>query len=318
MLSGKRIIMVVITLLCITAFVVFSRSTWTLSVHYQETRICACQKCLTEGDPWFEGLINASPEPFLSKNYVTSEDAFNWWKRIQLEKRDYSFYNTTVNNLFQMFPPIPLFIKSSNDRCRTCAVVGNSANLKGSHYGALIDFHDIVIRMNHGRTKGYEEDVGTKTTHHVMYPQSSTNLDNTTHLVLFPFRIDHLLWLIKTFTPGTTNVTFNRENNAVNRIANKDLVMILNPAFIKYVHEMWLEKKGRYPSTGFLTVALSTQMCDEISVFGFGADRNGNWNHYFEPLKNKRLRTGQHPGTQEYKFIELLHGKKKIQFFKGW
>ncbi|KAM7372853.1 hypothetical protein PAMP_007748 [Pampus punctatissimus] len=310
----KRTI-VVITLLCITAFMVFSRSMWILSVHSEEKRHCACHKCLTEGDPWFKELINASPEPFLSRKYVTPEDAFNWWKR-QLEKRGYSFYNTTVNNLFQMFPPIPPLIKSSNDRCRTCAVVGNSGNLKGSHYGTLIDLHDIVIRINRGLTKGYEEDVGTKTTHHVMYPESSTNLDNTTHLVLFPFKINDLLWLIKTFAPGTTNVTFNRENNAVKRIANKDLVMILNPGFIKYVHEMWLEKKGKYPSTGFLTVALSMHMCDEIGVFGFGADRDGNWNHYFEPLKNKRLRTGHHAGTQEYKVIQQLHEKRKIQFYK--
>ncbi|KAM7383838.1 hypothetical protein PAMA_011282 [Pampus argenteus] len=309
MLSRMKRTIFVITLLCITACMMFSTSTWNLFVIYQERRHCGCQKCLTEGDPLFEELINASPQPFLSRNYLIPEDDFKWWKRIQLERRSYSFYNTTVNSLFPMFPPIPSLIKSSPDRCRTCAVVGNSGNLKGSHYGALIDFHDIVIRMNHGPTKGYEEDVGTKTTHHVMYPQSSTNLDDTTHLVLFPFRIDHLLWLIKTFTPG--------ENKAVERIANKDLVMILNPAFMKYVHEMWLKKKGNYPSTGFLTVALSMQMCDEVNIFGFGADRDGNWNHYFEPLKNKRLRTGQHAGTLEYQVIQQLHEKQTITFFKG-
>ncbi|KAM7383837.1 hypothetical protein PAMA_011281 [Pampus argenteus] len=309
MLSRMKRTIFVITLLCITAFTVFSTSTWNLSVISQERRHCGCKKCLTEDDPWFKELINASPQPFLSRNYVTPEDDFNWWKRIQLERRSYSFYNATVNNLFQMFPPIPSLIKSSPDRCRTCAVVGNSGNLKGSHYGAQIDIHDIVIRMNHGPTKGYEEDVGTKTTHHVMYPESSTNLDNTTHLVLFSFKINDLLWLLKTFTPG--------ENKAVERRANKDLVMILNPAFMKYVHEMWLKKKGSYPSTGFLTVALSMQMCDEVNVFGFGADRDGNWNHYFEQLKNKNLRTGPHAGTHEYQVIQQLHEKQKIHFFKG-
>lgn len=55
-------------------------------------------------------------------------------------------------------------------------------------------------RMNRGPTKGFERDVGTKTTHHVMYPHSSTNLDNTTYLVLFPFKTYDLEWLIQSFT----------------------------------------------------------------------------------------------------------------------
>nr|XP_033492351.1 CMP-N-acetylneuraminate-beta-galactosamide-alpha-2,3-sialyltransferase 1-like [Epinephelus lanceolatus] len=231
------------------------------------------------------------------------------YPRLQGEMRNFTFYKTTVDNLFKIFPPVPDVVEFSPDRCRTCAVVGNSVNLKRSHYGPLIDIHDTVIRMNHGRTKGYETDVGTKTTHHVMYPESAVSLDNTTHLVLFPFKIKDLLWLLKKFDSG--------EKNAGNRIANKDLVIILNPAFMRYVHETWLLKKGRYPSTGFMTVVLSLQICDEVSVFGFGADSDGNWSHYFEILTNKRLRTGPHAGAREYEVIQQLYQKKKIRFFKG-
>ncbi|XP_051251498.1 CMP-N-acetylneuraminate-beta-galactosamide-alpha-2,3-sialyltransferase 1-like isoform X2 [Dicentrarchus labrax] len=305
---------VLIYLLCITAIGVLSRYSWDMSLHYlgpENSGLCACHKCLTESDPWFRELINSSPTPFLSRNYTSSEDDFIWWKHIQNERRNFDSYKTTVDRLFQIFPPIPDVVGPSPDRCRTCAVVGNSGNLKGSHYGPLIDSHDIIIRMNHGRTKGYEADVGNKTTHHVMYPESAINLDNTTHLVLFPFKIDDLLWLLKSFDPGE-----NSANKA--RRANKDLVMILNPAFMKYVHEMWLGKKGNYPSTGFLTLALSTQMCDEVNVFGFGADRDGNWNHYFEILKNKQLRTGPHAGMHEHEVILKLKEQQKIGVFKGW
>lgn len=56
--------------------------------------------------------------------------------------------------------------------------------------------------MNFAPTKGYEEDVGTKTTYHVMYPESAVDLDNSTHLVLLPFKILDLEWLIRAFTTG--------------------------------------------------------------------------------------------------------------------
>lgn len=56
--------------------------------------------------------------------------------------------------------------------------------------------------MNFGPTKGYEEDVGTKTTHRIMYPESAMDLHNTTHLVLFPFKIQDIDWLIKAVTTG--------------------------------------------------------------------------------------------------------------------
>uniref|UniRef100_A0A8C6SFW6 Uncharacterized protein n=1 Tax=Neogobius melanostomus TaxID=47308 RepID=A0A8C6SFW6_9GOBI len=164
-------------------------------------------------------------------------------------------------------------------------IVGNSVNLKRSHYGKLIDHHTSVIRMNLGKTEGFEQDVGSRTTHHVMYPESASDLDNSTHLVLFPFKIKDLEWLVG--------------------------VMVLNPAFMKYVHQSWLRGKGDYPSTGFMTVIL-------VSVFGFGADSDGNWSHYWEVLRNKNFKTGGHPGSVEYDMIVELAKREKLDFYRGW
>lgn len=44
-------------------------------------------------------------------------------------------------------------------------------------------------------------------------------------------------------------------------------VMVLNPAFMKYVHQSWLESKGKYPSTGFMTLMAAIHFCDEVCFF---------------------------------------------------
>ncbi|XP_026016692.1 CMP-N-acetylneuraminate-beta-galactosamide-alpha-2,3-sialyltransferase 1-like [Astatotilapia calliptera] len=313
----QRKLLIFFVLLCATAIGVFSRASWILDVYQdffppQNESVCACNKCLMDYDPWLSELMKESPEPFLSPTNNISEDTFNWWKHIQTDRRSFAFYNETVNKVFQIFPTKVNFTRSSPDLCRTCAVVGNSGNLNGSRYGPLIDFHDIVIRINLGPTKGFERDVGNKTTYHVMYPRSFKKLDNTTHLVFFPFKISDLLWLIRSFTQR------QKETAKSGVKTNTNLVMILSPAFMKYVHYVWLEKHGRYPSTGFLTLVLSLYLCDEVNVFGFGADKKGNWNHYYEEIKNKRLRTGHHPGKLEYQYIEKLHKQRKIHFFRGW
>ncbi|XP_036001445.1 CMP-N-acetylneuraminate-beta-galactosamide-alpha-2,3-sialyltransferase 1 isoform X2 [Fundulus heteroclitus] len=214
-----------------------------------------------------------------------------------------------------MFPPIPNLGEPRPDTCRTCAVVGNSVNLKGSGYGSLIDHHNIIIRMNAGPTKGYEEDVGTKTTHHVMYPESAVDLDNSTHLVVFAFKIQDLEWPIKALTTGFYATSYRKVTPKIK--ANKDLVMVLNPAFMKYVHEVWLKRRGTYPSTGFMALVLALHICDEVDVFGFGADSNGNWSHYFEVLKNKKYGSGIHSGTNEYTVLKQLANEKTIKLYKG-
>jgi len=58
-------------------------------------------------------------------------------------------------------------------------------------------------RMNQAPTSGFEEDVGARTTHHVMYPESAIDLDNATSLVLIPFKTLDLQWIISALTTGT-------------------------------------------------------------------------------------------------------------------
>uniref|UniRef100_A0A8C2WTK2 CMP-N-acetylneuraminate-beta-galactosamide-alpha-2,3-sialyltransferase 1 n=1 Tax=Cyclopterus lumpus TaxID=8103 RepID=A0A8C2WTK2_CYCLU len=276
----------------------------------REERSCACDRCLSEDESSFTEGFSKFAEPFYSANHNLSEDNFNWWKHLQSKNPTFSAFKEGVKGMFQMFPKNAELEASSPDRCRSCAVVANSHNLKGSHYGPLIDFQDFVIRMNRGRTKGFEADVGTRTTHHVMYPESAVNLENNTHLVYFPYKIRDFVWITKALN---TSISYNKRRLK----ANTDLMMVLNPVFMKYVHEVWLNKEGYYPSTGFIALILALHICDEVHVFGYGADSDGSWSHYWEKLRNTGFKTGGHPGDVEYAMIKKLARNETIKFYRG-
>ena len=56
----------------------------------------------------------------------------------------------------------------------------------------------------------------------------------------------------------------------------------------------------------------------QVNVFGFGADRHGDWRHYWENFRQPHIRTGVHGGSTEYKVIQQLELGQKINFFSGF
>ncbi|XP_037398994.1 CMP-N-acetylneuraminate-beta-galactosamide-alpha-2,3-sialyltransferase 1-like isoform X1 [Pygocentrus nattereri] len=289
-----------------------------IQLNVDSEEMCACFQCMAESkdDPWFaERYKNLVPKLLSRQNSELSPNTRKWWERLQGRptKKNYS---AVVETLFSLFPDEEHYSDAGPHRCRTCAVVGNSGNLKGSHYGPLIDAHDVVIRMNKAPIAGFEKDVGLKTTHHAIYPESAVDMDNSTHLVLVPFKILDLEWLISVFTTKHITRTRLAVKNTIQ--ADMDKVMILHPEFMKYVSEIWLKQKGKYPSTGFIMLVFSLHICDQVNVFGFGASKNGNWYHYFDKRYRHHLNTGHHKGSAEYNITLTLSLKNKIQMYKGW
>mmetsp|Transcript_1694 Transcript_1694/g.4132 ORF Transcript_1694/g.4132 Transcript_1694/m.4132 type:complete len:531 (-) Transcript_1694:87-1679(-) len=69
---------------------------------------------------------------------------------------------------------------------RTCAVVGSSHDLLGGGWGKEIDTHTAVIRFNDAPTRGYETDVGSKTTLRVQNNKYCGYCESASEL-LFPY-----------------------------------------------------------------------------------------------------------------------------------
>ncbi|XP_071195423.1 CMP-N-acetylneuraminate-beta-galactosamide-alpha-2,3-sialyltransferase 4-like isoform X3 [Salvelinus alpinus] len=84
--------------------------------------------------------------------------------------------------------------------CKTCMVVGNGFAIKNTSLGSAINKYDIVIRLNDAPVRGYEADVGNKTTMRLFYPESasynpSIHNDPDTLMVLVPFKQQDVRWL---------------------------------------------------------------------------------------------------------------------------
>ncbi|NXI03865.1 SIA4B sialyltransferase, partial [Pachycephala philippinensis] len=190
--------------------------------------------------------------------------------------------------------------------CKTCVVVGNLGQLKGSSHGLLIDAHDWVLRMNTAKIASFELDVGMRTTHHSMHPESAVNLRPDVHLVLVPFKPLDLQWVTSAFSTGELTHTYVRVKQFIKADRNK--VLILSPALLKYIHDNWTQHHGQYPSTGFTALLFALHTCQQVSVFGFRAHSEGNWHHYREKKCWSRAfcRTRVHDADVEFSLIERL------------
>ncbi|XP_057211009.1 CMP-N-acetylneuraminate-beta-galactosamide-alpha-2,3-sialyltransferase 1-like [Triplophysa rosa] len=286
----------------------------TSSRHFLDFCICNCGMD-SEGNKWFSQRYNSSARVLLNrKNHAVDFNTFWWWRSLQNES-NLANYTEVVEVLFAHFPDKRHYWDHSPSSCRSCAVVGNSGNMIGSRYGALIDSNDFIIRMNEGPTVGYEQDVGSKTTHRIIYPESAVDMEDQTHLVLLPFKILDLQWLISVFTTKHIDQTYTYVRPSIK--ADESKVMILHPAFIKYVYESWLQSEGTYPSTGFISIILALHICDEVSVFGFGPTHDNAWHHYFDDSV-VGSNDGPHAGDFERSVIAELHQKQIIMMYKGW
>uniref|UniRef100_A0A8C8YRM4 CMP-N-acetylneuraminate-beta-galactosamide-alpha-2,3-sialyltransferase 1 n=1 Tax=Prolemur simus TaxID=1328070 RepID=A0A8C8YRM4_PROSS len=270
-------------------------------------RPCTCAHCIGQRrvSAWFDERFNQTMQPLLTvRNALLEEETYAWWLRLQREKKPNNL-NDTIKELFRIVPGnVDPVLEKRSVGCRRCAVVGNSGNLKESSYGPEIDSHDFVLRMNRAPTAGFEADVGSKTTHHLVYPESFRELGENVSMVLVPFKTLDLEWVVIPSEPPRCPLP---------------QILIYHPAFIKYVFDNWLQGHGRYPSTGILSVIFSMHVCDEVDLYGFGADSKGNWHHYWEnnPSAGAFRKTGVHDADFESNVTATLASINKIRIFKG-
>lgn len=234
-----------------------------------------------------------------------SPEVYEWWAA-HVEKGDID--GVTPKAAERMFSRISdeSSVFSRSDERQICAVVGASRNLLGSGYGELIDAHDVVFRINRAPTDDYESDVGERTTHHVMWPRD-----------LEGWQYDRKAYLLMTPIAANTKDVFDRILYLVDEEFHWDplRVRIVHPEFVMYLHENWTEGWLTYPSTGFITVMIALSVCDEVDVFGFGADASGRWDRYYEDVREDVSQF--HPARIEARLLEEMDESGILKIYRG-
>jgi len=148
-------------------------------------------------------------------------------------------------------------------RYRTCAVVGSGGHILNTSLGTHIDQHDVVIRFNEAPTKGFETDVGTRTTHRIVHFSKSIQeylgkiwanqnvRENLLFLPLFNADIDEFfLWL--------------ERNGGIG-------VQLFSTTFLHYAWRLLsVRDNDKIPTSGFLGVLWAMESCDQVDTYALG------------------------------------------------
>ncbi|XP_061601069.1 ST3 beta-galactoside alpha-2,3-sialyltransferase 7 [Cololabis saira] len=194
-------------------------------------------------------------------------------------------------------PGLPASLRKEGS-CRRCVVVGNGGVLQGSHLGAHIDQYDIIVRLNNAPVPGFEKDVGSRTTIRLMYPEgaphSAQEYKKTSMVALVVFKSLDLDWLTSVITKQPlsfwSKMWFWRE--VVDDIPLRpESFKILHPEIIhktgRVLQQYALKQGNMVPTLGASAVVMAVQVCDQVSLAGFGYDLQHPEArlHYYEGIR---------------------------------
>ncbi|XP_071960944.1 alpha-N-acetylgalactosaminide alpha-2,6-sialyltransferase 1-like isoform X2 [Antedon mediterranea] len=199
--------------------------------------------------------------------------------------------------------------------CLSCAVVGNGGILNGSKLGKEIDEHDLVFRVNHAIRRGFEEDVGTRTTHYVMMDRSLEHTskedvprDQGIIYVFLPCRRLDYDYIEAAIGPPNPNMKL---------VTSANNMRILHPDFVRYVNKVWIQRKRAFrPTTGgIMFMSALHSGCDSVNAYGMGFNKQYT-SHYYDIEYRPHKSTASHDFGREIDILKILDKEGIINWYK--
>ncbi|KAF7287186.1 hypothetical protein GWI33_002551 [Rhynchophorus ferrugineus] len=199
-----------------------------------------------------------------------------------------------------------------NKHFNSCVVVASSGALKDSNLGRFIDSHDIVLRFNHAPTKGFETDVGKKTSVRVLNSQVVTRPQYQFLKSTLYKNVTLVIWDPSNYSASLEEWMRNPEYNffpnfiQYRKQEERPRIYMVNPLTIwdlwDFLQRNFPEKlRKNPPSSGFLGLRLLLPHCDFVDIVEYiPSVRVTSRCHYYDPDTNKACTFGVwHPLAAE-------------------
>ncbi|XP_061612468.1 alpha-N-acetylgalactosaminide alpha-2,6-sialyltransferase 2-like isoform X1 [Phyllopteryx taeniolatus] len=306
----------------------------------------SCQQSLRNSkDKSFMKAFLPNIRLFLHKDNINMSE----WNRLSHFNNPFGFMGFSYNDVMSSVKLIPepkeplLSPKPGGDGCIRCAVVGTAGILNGSKMGKEIDAHDYVFRMNGAVTKGYEEDVGNKTSVYVhtahsitmslylfkKYGYKSAPHDEGIKYVMIPEGMRDFQWLgglLRGERVPLGQYQNKRPRTYYMGQYNESRFYVLHQDFLRYVRNRFLKSphlNARYwgivrPTNGAFTLFLALHTCDTVDAYGFMTRDYAKYSNYYFQKHDKShvVFYANHDYTLEMKTWEKLHNDEIMRLYQ--
>lgn len=258
------------------------------------------------------------PAPmFLDANFRRFSKISNYFPPFGIKLQE-----KTINIILTATKSYSLGVELDSLSCKKCIIMGNGGILANRSLGQTIDDYDVVARLNEAPVRGYEKDVGSKTTIRITYPegaiQKTERYEAESLFVLSAFKSLDLKWLWSMiFNEKLRNVDGFWKSVARHVPREPSEMRILNPYFIqeaafKFIglpHNNGQMGRGNIPTLGTVAITMALHNCDEVAVAGFGYNMNTPHAplHYYEKIRMSAIKESwTHNISKEKEFLIKL------------